>query len=135
MAMFRRRIKIVHSVKVRHLKSEVSGIFGIKKPFIGKLPEDSASREIMAEYKSGNTLFHIEYLDSPEKGYNRDIEIIKFLEKKGKLFLYAYCHSAKAMRELLVNRITLVSFDGHTVHNSSESFWDKYNHSKIKDIA
>jgi len=94
-------------------------------------PEDRAYRETIENYKAENSIFHIEYTDYAGKESSRDIEIMGFQEDNGKLYINAYCHLAKDRRQFLVDRIESISFEGNTIQNPKDFFWDRYKNSTI----
>jgi hypothetical protein len=94
-----------------------------------ELPEDSAYRETLEHRKEEGSVYHIEYIDSEGKKSSRDIEIIRFEKSDDRLYIYAYCHLAKAVRQFLVDRIVSISLWDQPIENPQRFLRDKYKRS------
>jgi hypothetical protein len=66
------------------------------------------------------TVFHIEYKDSWGDISERDIEIQKITEKKGKIYIYAFCHLRLMVRSFLASNIISMTYEGRQISENSE---------------
>jgi len=111
-------------------KEKQEKVFPEEDPLLDEeLPENFAYREVMAKSKDENSLLHIEYVDSFGKASSGVIEIKKFKISDGKLYIYAYCHHANALRQFLADRISSISIGGQTMENPAEFLWESYKNS------
>jgi hypothetical protein len=65
-------------------------------------------------------VFHIEYKDSWGDISERDIEIQKITEKKGKIYIYAFCHLRLMVRSFLASNIISMTYEGRQISENSE---------------
>jgi hypothetical protein len=71
-------------------------------------------------------------VDYAGKASSRDIEINGFLEENGKLYINAYCHKAKAMRQFMVDRVQSIAIaGGDPLENPNQFLWNKYKNSDL----
>jgi len=78
---------------------------------------------------TGESVYHIDYVDSEGNESSRDIEILRFEESGDRLYIFAYCHSAKANRQFLVDRVSSISLWGQPIENPQQFLLNKYKNS------
>ena len=72
-----------------------------------------------------NNVFFIEYKGSKGDISSRHIEIQKLSYVKNKLYVYAYCHMRKTVRQFLASGIVSMSYEGRQVNNFEELITDE----------
>jgi hypothetical protein len=101
----------------------------LEKVGSGPLPNERVLNGPPEHGNSEKSIFHIEYVDAEGKESSRDIEIMRFLEDNGKLYIIAYCHLANDRRQFLIDRIASISLWDQPIENPQQFLRDKYEKS------